>query len=200
MHGVKLGGRGSFISDATKQKHLIESVIQPVLKRFGNERQVLAWEVINEPEWAMRIHRGKNSTQWQIPRETMQGFVKEVVRTIHALARQPATVGSAARHWLGLWQGCNLDIYQFHYYPNHESRSPLASPAARLGLSEPVVVGEFPTKSTSRSAQKHLEIVSAHGYAGALAWSMRGNDRYSDFQKAAKSMKEWREKRARKTP
>ena len=191
-NGVQLGGRSALIANLRTRESFLDKAIKPLLERYGKNRNIIAWDVINEPEGAMVIAGGKWVAE-SVGAEAMQSFVKDAVDCIHAHSSQHATLGSAARHWLSYWKDSKLDFYQFHYYDNRESQSPLDYPCANLELDRPCIVGEFPTKNTKRTMTQYLDTIWNNGYAGALAWSYRGTDGASAFHSAAGKFAAWAE-------
>lgn len=192
--GVTMGGRRDWILDARKRKALIENVITPILQRYGKEPIVAAWEVMNEPEWAMRL-RLKNQPH-QVKIAEMQKFVAEIVQAIHANSDRPATVGSASPRYLKYWRKIGLDLYQYHYYPKLEGRlyPSVAYSHAGLNLDKPLILGEFPTDAPLTQPVDYLDNALSNGCAGALGWSMRATDQYSNAQKGLAPISAWSKK------
>jgi len=189
-NGVQLGGRARLLIDAARRKTLIEKALVPLLTRYGKNSNILAWEVINEPEGAMAIQGGKWVAE-PVSVAAMQGFVEDIVECIHSHSSQWATVGSASRKWLDYWRKSGLDLYQCHYYDKMEDESPLDYPCAGLRLDKPCIVGEFPTKNANRLMTAYLDTIRRNGYAGALAWSYGGKDEASDFEGGAEMFRAW---------
>ena len=192
VNGVQLGGRSKVITDSAIRQSFLDKALKPLLERYGKNRNIIAWEVMNEPEGAMTIPGG----QWveePVSVTEMQAFVNDVVRYIHTYSSLYVTVGSASRRWLNYWTNSQLDFYQYHYYDKMESQYSLDYPYASLGLDKPCIVGEFPTKSTRRTTTQYLDTIWKNGYAGALAWSYRAGDESSDFRTIAKDFFAWSE-------
>ena len=194
--GVTTGGRRDWIVDARKRKALIDTVIMPLMKRYGKEPIVAAWEVINEPEWAMRIRLRNKPHQVKIAE--MQLFVSEIVQAIHADSDRPVTVGSASPRYIKYWRKVGLDLYQYHFYPRIEGRlyPSVEYSHTALGLDKPLILGEFPTEAPLTQAVDYLDNALANGCAGALGWSLRASDPYSNAQKGLSPLKGWSNKHA----
>ena len=192
VNGVQLGGRSRVISDPASRQAFLDNAIRPLLERYGQDPIILAWEVINEPEGAMIIPGGAWVGE-PVAASVMQAFVQDVVDYIHAYSSQHATVGSASRCWLSYWKDRGLDFYQYHYYDHMEASCPFDYSYEDLGLDKPCIVGEFPTKNTSRTLTQYLDIIWRNGYAGALAWSYRADDESSDFLGVSAQFRAWSE-------
>jgi hypothetical protein len=182
--GVRLGGRSAVATDAGQRRRLIGRVVAPLVERYGQHSSILAWDVVNEPEWVTRS-TWSLSRRWRVPRPLMRSFVREVAAAIHDHASQPATVGSASARTLPLVQGLGLDVYQVHWYDRLDRRAPLDRPVAGLGLDGPAILGEFPTQGSLRSPTEIVRSAREAGYAGALAWSALADDEASDGRAVA---------------
>jgi len=189
--GVTMGGRRDWILDQRKRKALIENVIAPILRRYGKEPIVAAWEVMNEPEWAMRL-RLKNQPH-QVRVSEMQNFVKEIVASIHANSDRPATLGSASPRYMSYWRNVGLDLYQYHYYPRLEGRlyPSKAYSHSGLNLDKPLILGEFPTDAPLTQPADYFDNALSNGCSGALGWSLRATDQYSNAQKGLAPIEAW---------
>lgn len=181
--GVQLGGRARVLRDPRRRAALVERVIDPLLEAFGEAPEVLAWDLMNEPEW---VTWGVGTWRpWRgVTRRQMRAYLAAVVERVHARTRHLATVGSASTRWLPLVQGLGLDVYQPHWYDRRERRSPLARPVASLGLDRPAWLGELPTRGSRLGVSEILHRASGAGYAGGFVWSAMAGDRWSDVQAA----------------
>lgn len=180
VNGVTLGGRAPLVRRAELRERLLDRVVAPLLRRYGRETAIEAWDAINEPEWAT-LGVGTLSLRRGVAARTMRTFMREVVERIHAETRHAATVGSASLRWLPLVRGLGLDLYQAHFYERALSRARLERPVASYGLDRPLLLGEFPTRGARRPPEAMLEAARRAGYAGALAWSVLAQDAASDF-------------------
>jgi hypothetical protein len=179
IDGVQVGGRGALASDPALRPHLLERVVSPLLDRYGRHPAILAWDVINEPEWATRGTRllpRRSDAAWT----AMRGFIGDVVEHIHRQTAHAATVGSASTGTLPLVEGLGLDVYQAHWYDRLAPHAPLDRPVAGLALDRPLILGEFPTRGSRWPPGAILETARRAGYAGAMAWSALAEDEASD--------------------
>ena len=178
---VQVGGHADVITDTAKRQSFLDNALVPLLERYGGDRRIIAWEVMNEPEWTMRGVPGAGTVGPTVSITEMQSFVGDVVSYVHDYASQDVTVGSAQGHWLSYWQGMGLDFYQFHYYDWMGQGQPPFVPCSSLGLDRPAILGEFPSRSTAITLTRYLSTTWSNDYAGALVWSLNGGDDSSGF-------------------
>lgn len=187
-------GSSALINDPAKRRSLIEKAFRPVVKHFADEKQILAWEVVNEPEWVMSIGRLPHPSRGEIATADMLKFVKDTTTMMHGNSTQMVTLGSASRWWVTIWADCGLDFLQFHYYPVVETKAVMRMPKSLLMVDVPVIVGEFPSANTKYSLTQHLDAFADAGYDGAWVWSYRASDRYTNFKSHIKEYKRWVDK------
>jgi hypothetical protein len=178
VNGVQVGGRGKIISGKYRQSALRRRVLKPLFKRYGASPVILAWDIINEPEW---VTGGFDET---VPGRTvsiltLRRFIRKTARLIRRHTRQLATVGLGNAAGLPLVMNTGLDFYQVHWYDKWEAKAPLHKPAAAWNIDRPLLLGEFPTRNSQRTPQAIMAAAEKSGYCGALAWSVLGTDPFS---------------------
>lgn len=204
--GEHAGGHRDLIVDATKRKSFIDKALLPILKHpvagtsytIGTHPNVLGWDIMNEPEWAIRESNAVNDKISQpVSLAEMQRFIAEVSGTIHRNSNQLTTVGSAALKWnsdsapgaTGNWWKDSalmpydakgyLDFYQIHYYGwmngdgKYWSYSPALVDVATAGFDKPTVIGEYPANADDSGFDPAglLDQFRTNKYGGAWAWS-----------------------------
>lgn len=184
VNGVQLRGHSDIIRNSVKRQTFLDYALKPLLEQYGDNPNIYAWEVINEPEGAMDIPGGA----WvgdPVTTQQMQDFVQLCAQMVHDYTSQLVTVGSARRTWVHHWKGLGLDLYQFHWYDHHAPEDPFPwPPYDELGLDGPCIIGEVPTSNTQYSTCEFLQAARDGGYHGLLVWSYRAGDGYSDFSSA----------------
>jgi hypothetical protein len=188
--GVQLGGRCRVLRDRRQRRALLERVLGPLFDRFGEAPEVLAWDLMNEPEW---ITFGAGTWRpWALGRADLRSYLADACEILHARTRHLATVGSASTRGLGLVRGLGLDVYQPHWYDALERRTPLARPVETLALDRPAWLGEIPSRGSRYRADELFETARRAGYAGAFFWSARADDSSSDVRAALDGLDRWR--------
>jgi hypothetical protein len=181
VNGVQVRGRSNVISSIYKQRALRNKVLKPLLMLYGRSPVILAWDIVNEPEWVTRGFAG-NITGTAVTFLTMRGFIKKTARLVHRHTRQLATVGLVNAGGLPLVRYTGLDFYQVHWYDRWDTVAPLERPVPEWNLDRPLLLGEFPTKNSTRRPEAIVEASKQSGYCGALAWSVLGTDRASGIE------------------
>jgi cellulase (glycosyl hydrolase family 5) len=165
VNDVQLGGRSHVIENPEARTAFIDLVLRPIAERYRDDDAVMAWDVMNEPEWCLASGIGFVA---------LQDFLREAFGCMRASANQPVTVGCAGIDGLDLVRPIGLDFYQVHWYEKFGWPA-LARPVRALDLNDrSVVLGEFPGRSPF--VADILETAKRAGYAGALAWSVLTDD------------------------
>ena len=196
-------GKSKIISDYQTTISFIDHALIPLVSQTKERCNILAWEIINEPEWAMDIPFAGTMENVVSP-GNMQRFVALCADAIHTHSNQMVTIGSAGLRFLtnqyiyayNYWHdtelskesvACStayLDFYSVHYYKKTlENLSPHKQSWSSLSLGRPVLVSEFGGKVP---ALEFMKGVFKNGYAGAVPWSYAAGDgfgRWDDYQK-----------------
>lgn len=184
-------GRAAGLADPFGREALLDRVLAPVVRRYGGEPAIRAWDLVNEPEW-ITLGLGDWDPRRAFDAGDVRAFVRGGVEVVHAETGHACTVGSASFRWLTLVAGLGLDVYQAHWYDRLDGRAPLGTPIDPAVCGVPVVLGEFPTRGSRRTTADILETARASGYAGAWLWSLLANDEATDAEAGTRGVAEWR--------
>jgi hypothetical protein len=159
----------AWITDPTQRQQLADA-LAPLFERYANNPHILAWELINEPEYDIWSDK--------IPLAPVQATVKLLTSTAHAHTATAVTVGAATLAGVQLWVGLGLDFHSPHWYDQMSSGlacarcSDVATIRANPLIDEvPIVLGEFYGGPDTDTLQR-LTDFRAKGFAGAWAWSL----------------------------
>ena len=125
VDGVALGGRRGVLARALGREALLEGVVRPILRRYGSEPAIAAWDLFNEPEWATWGYGNLNPFTSVRPAQ-MRRLLRDLAALVRAETRQEVTVGLASARGVRLLRGVDLDLLQLHWY-----RSSVTVPARR---------------------------------------------------------------------
>ncbi len=165
-NGVQMGGRSQVVTDPDGAAALIDLVLRPIVERYRDDETVMAWDVMNEPEWC----------------PGSEELLRQAVACVRESASQPVTIGCASTAGLDLVRPLGLDFYQVHWYEKF-GWTALERPVSELDLNDrPVILGEFPGRSPNVAGI--LESAKRAGYAGALVWSVLAENSQSAYPSA----------------
>lgn len=183
--GIWTPGITPMVKDAAKRKALLDKVVKPVAKTVAQSpyaRRVVAWDVINEPEWALTGSDPygdppfeADATLAPVTFSEMETFITETVAALRGESQALVTVGGAAAKWAKAWTKVGLDFYQLHIYDWVDKWWPHTNPPSTYGLDKPIVMGELPPTSLNGVAYASVvQSLWSTGYAGALPWMYDG--------------------------
>jgi hypothetical protein len=159
---------------------LLDRVLIPLFQEFRAHPALWAWEIANEPEYAIREFM-------PIPEAGLgfsdfKAFARDIALAAHEISQAEVTLGSARLLWLRAWSDLGLDFYQVHYYPKAELDQD-AGLAAQLNalqpqeaLDRPLWLGELPAQDPATpgySLETALDACKAAGLLGAGVWRWR---------------------------
>jgi hypothetical protein len=185
---VRVYGMKPIALDPDLRSALIDEVVRPLARAAEASPyrdHLIAWDAINEPEWAMQgasKYGGDEpftptSDQDPISHDEMETFVSEVIAGLRAESTALVTVGGTGMKWRHAWTQVDIDFYQVHIYDWLDEHWPCSNSPSFYDLTdEPVVMGEFPTGGLSSA--KYPELLESwfiNGYAGALSWDYNSN-------------------------
>ncbi|WP_437275481.1 endo-1,4-beta-glucanase [Sorangium sp. So ce375] len=186
-NGLSVKSMGPIVADAGRRAKLIENVVRPIARTVASSPhrdRMLAWDVINEPEWAMTgpslygddpAFEGDSSKFDLVTHKQMEALAKESAAVLRGETGAPVSVGSAAIKWGQAWTRSDVDFYQVHMYGWVNEYFPYTKSLSDYGLTDkPVVMGEFPINMAEMNVRydKFVGDLYNMGYAGALSWSI----------------------------
>ncbi|MBX3129914.1 MAG: hypothetical protein KF718_24570 [Polyangiaceae bacterium] len=172
------------LQSAAARKKLLDNLVVPVAQAVESspyKQRMLAWDLVNEPEWAVNGANKYGGAAFdadadleQVSHAEMETFLQEMAAALRANSGALLSVGGAAIKWHDAWLEVDQDFYSFHYYDWVYQYYPYTSVTPQsLGLTKPVVIGEFPNSGLSAvgSAGQVLQGLWDHGFAGGLTWA-----------------------------
>ncbi len=177
--------QSTIVTDPAVRQSYLDGVLRPLLQRYGRHPHILAWSVMNEPDWPAGFTNDRAYVR--IPPSSLREFVQHHAQYVHQYTIQAVTLDVGGFPWLDRWRDLGLDLYLVHWYPWIDRSygaqfSPYNRTADTANVDKPVVIAEFPLQSTPYSVQHSLDTFYANGYAGALAWCYPNNvDEYCDY-------------------
>lgn len=196
--GMYGGMHADLIQDTAKSRSYINNALIPMVQRYANQCNLLAWEVMNEPEWAMNIPSGGTTAQ-VVQAYEMQRFAGMVAEAVHQHSPKMVTIGSASlmyssekftfttpcigNYWKdqALQTAYNsplayMDFYQIHYYDwmtGLVDFDPfdLSHPVSFWMLDKVTLIGETQGNSNTHGSQEMLNNAYSGNYAGVMFWS-----------------------------
>jgi hypothetical protein len=181
--GTDVPSLSPMVTDTTKLNALLENVVRPFARAAEaspHRDRLIAWDVINEPEWAMQgpspygdENYDPNSELTAVSHSVMESFVDGTIAVLRQESGALVSVGGAAMKWKRAWSAVDVDFHHFHMYGWVNEYWPYDRSVADYELNDkPVVMGEFPLGNLTPS-DPYGTVVSTWwnlGYSGALGW------------------------------
>lgn len=170
------------LQSAAGREAFLETVLVPLFREFRAHPALFAWEIANEPEWAIREFGGDRAT---MRFADFRAYAEEIAAVVHEFRAAPVTLGSARLAWLPAWSEIGLDLLEAHYYPKLEAgqEGGLAGELGRLRIGVkadlPLWMGELPACAPDfpgYSLEQALDDCRNAGLAGALVWRWRASE------------------------
>jgi hypothetical protein len=182
--GAWTPGLKPILTDSSKRAALMQNVVVPfarAVRQSPYSRRVIAWDVINEPEWAMTGASPYGDEDYTpiagldtLTHSEMEAFIVQVIGLLRQeTPDQLVTVGSAGAKWGHAWKLLDTDFYQLHMYKWVNDWWPYTMTPAQLELDDkPLVMGELPMDEVDTGIPYSTVLGSwwSHGYSGALGW------------------------------
>lgn len=186
--GPFAGHHEDLLNDDAKMKSYIDNAWIPLVERYKDQCNLFAWEVCNEPEWALDRSRYQD-TLWSyrsdyiVPIERMQKLTGWMAAEVHKRTDKLVTTGSAAIRWNSdvapavgnIWsdkalqaatnnmEGAYLDFYQVHYYdymvPLDADLYDTTKSVDYWKIDKPIIIGETPADSAKAKIHKVDEVI-----------------------------------------
>jgi len=159
---------------AAGREAFLHRVLIPMFREFREHPALFAWEIANEPEWAIREFHRQPTARMHFA--DFRAFAEEIAQAVHEFAGVPVTLGSASLAWVRAWSELGLDFYQAHFYPVQDpsGKSGLARQLACMPpLDKPLWLGELSARddeAAGYSLQKSLTECREGGLLGAAVW------------------------------
>jgi len=187
LDGEALPSLQPIIIDDAGRAALMENAVRPVARTVAESphaRRMIAWDVINEPEWAIEgpspygdedydPNRDAELSLLLVSHEQMETFLADTIAVLRDESDALVSVGATAFKWAHAWQNLDTDFHQFHMYDWIDNYWPHDQSPETFDLGDkPVVMGEFPLGGLSRAdLPTMLDNWWNQGYAGALGWA-----------------------------
>jgi hypothetical protein len=172
---------GITILDDPQRQDELKPYVQSVLRRFKDDKRVLAWDLFNEPENTNQSSYGPTSAHPDLDQATKEKRAIELTKKTFQWARQvnptqPLTVGvwtgagwSDNPHGMALLSLRNSDVISFHSYGGPEQTRKIVERLAKFG--RPLICTEYMARSAGSTFKEILPIFKEHRVA-AINWGL----------------------------
>ncbi len=181
MSGVHIPSITPMVTDSTKRAALMDVVKQvaKIVQASPYANRMVAWDVINEPEWAISgsdpygdpAFTPQSGTLDTVTFSQMETFVKDTIAALRSESSALVTVGGSAAKWAKDWAHVDVDFYSLHIYDWVDQYWPYSNPPSTYGLNKPIVMQEM--SFTGLNGTSYGAVVQSFwstGYAGAMPW------------------------------
>jgi hypothetical protein len=173
---VGLAGRAAVVNEKGRRDAFIRDVLTPLVSRYPNERQILGWVLINEPDNAIR--------KGYLSAAAFASFVEEAAALIreHSSGQPVSVAFNDVESLVGAGVEApdvlrNLDFLVFHHYPENfpppaeHVRALIGEPAG--ANAKPIYIGEFDAQRPPEDgAFEFSRWTATLGYDSAWPWSV----------------------------
>ena len=183
VSGIWTRGLAPMVTTPAVRADLLDNVVRPLARAVDDSpysHRMIAWDVINEPEWAMTGASPYGDQDYtpmgdleSLSHAVMESFVADVIQVLRAESTSMITVGATAFKWAHAWSNVDIDFYQFHMYSWINDYWPYSNSPAEYELDDkPLIIGEYPIGDLAPGIS-YSDVTSSwygNGYAGSLSW------------------------------
>jgi hypothetical protein len=198
--GSYAGMHKELISDTIFTNTYIQNALIPIVQHYENQCNLLAYEIINEPEWGIVGNPYTFSTVDQtVTAIEMKRFVGMLAAAIHQNSDHLVTVGASTlafnstasaaldHYWNDTAmfnatqnQDAYMDFYQVHFWEwmMLTGHNPFNTTFTDWALDKPTIIGEYPGTSNFPLDNQQTLAQSAYigQWAGIIPWSYNAQD------------------------
>lgn len=187
------------VRDPRAVEEIAARIVAPLVDRAARGRhahRVFAWDLLNEPEWAVSDLAQRNMCDAAVdPTDCvsygeMHWFLSRLSEVVAARIqglperKKPLiTLGGVSPSEHRNWEAVPQDFFQFHFYDHDYAHGPLEPPRR----DKPVVIGEFPSwglaatwAQPAQDATQTTWAIHEAGFAGGLGWTVNPQDPHTD--------------------
>ncbi|MCI5056182.1 MAG: T9SS type A sorting domain-containing protein [Flavobacteriales bacterium] len=214
--GQYAGLHKELITDTAFTNSYINNALVPIVQHYQNQCNLLAYEIMNEPEWGINGNPFNFSTVDQkVEAAEMKRFVGMLTAAIHDNSDHLVTLGASTlafnstdsaaldHYWsdTALMNATNqdpnayLDFYQVHFWEwmlltGHD---PFSTTPIDWMLDKPTIIGEYPGTSNFPLPSQQTLIQNAYNnnWAGVIPWSHNAQDGRGDWNDFKNELKQF---------
>jgi hypothetical protein len=182
--GLNIRSMSPLLRDPGLRARVIERFVVPILEIVASSPhrdRVLAWDLLNEPEWATSGRPAPGAPAFApnledcevdpVPYPTMHAFLGELLQAVRAHSTAQVTVGTGTADSARAFAKLATDFHQLHVYDSPGSAWPPPDTPQSLGLANrPVLIGEFGAPKRQNGVRDGAAAWLSRGFAGALLW------------------------------